>query len=303
MPRAQWRCDADSRLCALRNAGPEPSQQSDSSATVPDAPVPRVARRERTDLVDVTTALHELAPVFSRGLTLELSCDRRRVGLAARPMIDNTASRPGPHAAGRQLERLVRPQLAAVKYISGGVMEQAENRMAMVKCRECGKDVSDEAKNCPHCGIAKPAPPSKVGNYIKLALGAVLLISIFRCIGDQEDRKSQADAERARAEAAKTPEQRAQEAAKKAKDEAEFQSVVARLKALKASTKNPASFELVEALLMDDGTVCVVYRGTNSFNAVVTENKAISTDARVVDWNRYCGGKSGKDMKFARQAL
>ncbi|MDA1380576.1 hypothetical protein PCI56_13395 [Plesiomonas shigelloides subsp. oncorhynchi] len=28
--------------------------------------------------------------------------------------------------------------------------------MAMTKCRECGKDVSTEAKVCPHCGVEKP---------------------------------------------------------------------------------------------------------------------------------------------------
>ena len=175
--------------------------------------------------------------------------------------------------------------------------------MAIVKCRECGKDISTDAKNCPHCGVAKPAPPSKAGNYIKLAVGAVLVIAMVRCINENEDRKTNADAERQRIEATKTPGQKAAEVAAKAKSEADFQSVVARLRSLKASTKNPASFELVEAWLMDDGTACVVYRGTNSFNAVVTESKAISKDMKVVDWNRFCGGKSGTDMKYARQAL
>ena len=173
----------------------------------------------------------------------------------------------------------------------------------MVKCRECGKEVSDQAKTCPHCGIAKPVPESRLGLYLKLGLGAVLVFLIVRCIGNQEERKTQAASASQRIEAAKTPEQRAREVAEKAKNEAEFQLVVSRLRSLKASTKNPGSFELVEALLMDDGTLCAVYRGTNSFNAVVTENKAISKDPRVVDWNRFCAGKSGKDMKYARQAL
>lgn len=173
----------------------------------------------------------------------------------------------------------------------------------MVKCRECGKEVSDKAKSCPHCGVAKPAPESRLGLYFKLGLGAVLVIAMVRCISEQENRKTQAATEKERIEASKTPEQRAREEAEKAKKEAEFQLVVSRLRVLKASTKNPASFELTETLLMDDGTLCAVYRGTNSFNAVVTENKAISKDARFVEWNRYCAGKSGKDMKYARHAL
>ena len=175
--------------------------------------------------------------------------------------------------------------------------------MGMVKCRECGKEVSDKAKTCPSCGIEKPAPASRVGTYLKLGLGALVVFGMVRCISDQEDRRASADAEKQRVEAAKTPEQRAKETADKAKSEADFQSVVLRLRALKAASKNPASFELVDAQLLDDGTLCATYRATNSFNAVVTEYKAISADVSFVDWNRKCARKSGKDMKYARQAL
>lgn len=169
----------------------------------------------------------------------------------------------------------------------------------MVKCRECGNDVSDKAKSCPHCGVVKPAPESKLGSYLKLGLGAVLVIAIVKCVNEREDRNSQASAEKQQIEASKTPEQRAQEA----KKEAEFQSVVSRLRALKASTKNPNSFEIVSAILMNDGTLCATYRGTNSFNAVITENQAVAKNLKIVDWNRFCGGKSGRDMKYAKHAL
>jgi hypothetical protein len=67
--------------------------------------------------------------------------------------------------------------------------------------------------------------------------------------------------------------------------------------------KNPNSFELVDAVLMADGILCACYRGANSFNSVVTENKAIAKDLKIVEWNRFCGGKSGTDIKYARYAL
>ena len=35
--------------------------------------------------------------------------------------------------------------------------------MALVSCRECGKQVSGEAKTCPHCGISDPEPPRQTG--------------------------------------------------------------------------------------------------------------------------------------------
>jgi hypothetical protein len=175
--------------------------------------------------------------------------------------------------------------------------------MAMVKCRECDKEVSNKAKTCPNCGVKNPQPQSKFNLYLKLALGAILVISIVKCVNDSGNQESERIAEKQRIEASKTPEQRAQEAADKAKREAEFQSTVSRLKMLKSSSKNPKSFELVDAILMDDGTLCVTYRGTNSFNAVVTNSTAISKSMKVVDWNKFCSGKSGRDMKSAQYAL
>src|SRR5579863_9477325 len=38
--------------------------------------------------------------------------------------------------------------------------------MAMVKCRECGADVSSRARNCQNCGIAKPAKSGRARTAI-----------------------------------------------------------------------------------------------------------------------------------------
>ncbi len=35
--------------------------------------------------------------------------------------------------------------------------------MALVGCRECGKEVSSSAKRCPKCGIKNPAPGTWLG--------------------------------------------------------------------------------------------------------------------------------------------
>jgi hypothetical protein len=79
--------------------------------------------------------------------------------------------------------------------------------------------------------------------------------------------------------------------------------VFARLRALKASTKNPKSFELHGATLMSDGTLCVEYRGTNSFNAVVPGHTAITAAGALVPWSEHRAGKSGRDFLYARQAV
>lgn len=54
--------------------------------------------------------------------------------------------------------------------------------MAIVKCAECGADISDTAKACPHCGApAKKAikKSQRLAKIIVLTLGAVWIYSIF----------------------------------------------------------------------------------------------------------------------------
>jgi membrane protein YdbS with pleckstrin-like domain len=38
-------------------------------------------------------------------------------------------------------------------------MRQTARRMALVPCPECGKQMSDQAPSCPHCGYAPPGGP------------------------------------------------------------------------------------------------------------------------------------------------
>jgi len=47
--------------------------------------------------------------------------------------------------------------------------------MALVPCRECGKEVSDEAKTCPYCGIRTP---SKARRKRKFIITAVIILVI-----------------------------------------------------------------------------------------------------------------------------
>lgn len=101
-------------------------------------------------------------------------------------------------------------------------------------------------------------------------------------------------------------------AAKRQKEEA-FQEAVAYAKAIKASLKNPASFELVDAIRTPTGALCYQYRGTNSFNAVVPNYAVIPpggkgavsgpTDQVATAWNKHCAGQSGESMRHVRQAL
>lgn len=51
--------------------------------------------------------------------------------------------------------------------------------MAMTKCRECGTEISDEAKNCPKCGIKNPAGGTSM---LVKALGALLAIGFISSV-------------------------------------------------------------------------------------------------------------------------
>jgi hypothetical protein len=81
---------------------------------------------------------------------------------------------------------------------------------------------------------------------------------------------------------------------------------------LRAGMNNPESFQLEEALRMDDGTLCVAYRARNGFNAVMA-GRAVIDAKRIVTsddrdrfsgmWNRLCANKSGVDMTYLRRLL
>jgi len=156
--------------------------------------------------------------------------------------------------------------------------------MSLIKCKECGASVSDTAKNCPSCGTKIKQPISR---WTILVIG-LLVIGFGISVSQDEVKKAEL-----------TPEQIKENAEK----EAEFQKSVAMVRALKASMNNPASFTLVNAIKMTDKTLCVEYRATNAFNAVITEYKAINEAGKFVDWNARCGGKTGESMSHIRFAM
>ncbi len=82
--------------------------------------------------------------------------------------------------------------------------------MALVKCKECGSQVSTEAKHCPHCGAAVP---KKTGAITWIVLGLFVggfVLSLIGTNAEQSEKVSSAQKEQARL-AALTPEQRAAE--------------------------------------------------------------------------------------------
>lgn len=178
--------------------------------------------------------------------------------------------------------------------------------MALIKCAECGKDVSSEAKTCPHCGakvVLPKKPMSKTKKIIFGALGGVILISIV-ATNQQEQEKAQAEQARL---ATLSPEQKAQEEAHKAQQEKYEEMAKQGARKLKLAMKDPESFEIKSLIVKKNGTACYDYRATNSFNAKLQYSAVLTTIGEIFSqehqpekfrkvWNKDCTQPGGVDL-------
>lgn len=59
--------------------------------------------------------------------------------------------------------------------------------MALTKCKECSKEISNSARICPHCGVRDPGLSAKqkyIGCLIVIVIAAV--IAYFMCSGEEK---------------------------------------------------------------------------------------------------------------------
>lgn len=139
-------------------------------------------------------------------------------------------------------------------------------------------------------GITKPAPERAAGRLVKWVIAGFALFVVVRCVMTTNDATRVAVPERI-----KTPAQVA--------EELRMQRVAAVLRSAKAASKDPESFELVQAALVGQTTLCVMLRGKNSFGAKVVQNLAWTLDGKALDYNKNCSGKSGDDVSAAKHMM
>jgi zinc ribbon protein len=53
----------------------------------------------------------------------------------------------------------------------------------LTKCRECGKEISDQATACPHCGAPQKIAPATKKNASSTCLGCVLIVGLLILVG------------------------------------------------------------------------------------------------------------------------
>lgn len=160
--------------------------------------------------------------------------------------------------------------------------------MALIKCRECGKEISTDAKACPHCGAKPPYRPS---------LAFVLIAGLLVVFGIK------ASIDSGRPAPAKTAEETAEEAAK----ERRYLVTVITAKKLKNAMREPESVEWI-ILSTDEKAelVCLKYRARNGFGGMSVETMTVTTQEsgpEAVLWNRHCAGVSLYDMLYASSAI
>ncbi len=141
--------------------------------------------------------------------------------------------------------------------------------MAIIKCHECGKDVSTEAKNCPGCG-AKVKKQKKPVGIVGIAFTVLIGFIVFSVVSGTK----RAEEQEAARQASLTPQQKQAEEAKKIESKNRLDAAYLCLDGAKDSLKDPdsAKFPDVNEVIVEkkkDGSYHAQFRGRakNSFGA------------------------------------
>ena len=63
--------------------------------------------------------------------------------------------------------------------------------MAMIKCPECGKEISDKAKVCPNCGVKIKGKSKKIPIIIIVLLLIIIIGSVYFIISNKDGKKDE----------------------------------------------------------------------------------------------------------------
>lgn len=171
--------------------------------------------------------------------------------------------------------------------------------MAMVKCKECGNDISSKAPACPKCG-AKVERTSAFTWLMAIFIGAPFLYIAFSTSLSKSNTPPAPPSGPAQIEIEK-------------KKDAALEKAIVGAQALKKSTRDASSFNLESALLVNGtGAVCYDYRAKNGFGGINVGHAVLSADGKKFKtneeegfaalWNKECAKKSGSDVAAAIRA-
>lgn len=162
--------------------------------------------------------------------------------------------------------------------------------MALVKCHECGSEISSEAKACPKCG----AEPRKSAGLLGWTVAILILAFVLKSVFSSSDGPP-------------PPVETAAQREAKQQQEQLFQKTVIMAATIKRNLREPESVQWETIMANDDGSVmCFLYRARNGFGGMTRENVSLANgkaSKEAAHWNKHCANKPLNDLIHVRQAL
>lgn len=152
--------------------------------------------------------------------------------------------------------------------------------MSLVRCKECGAQISTLAESCPGCGAKQSKSSGRLKAFFLLVVVLAAGNVIFG-VNSPSKRPSQSEPE-------KTPEEiRRAEDLKKREDRA-----FAFGKAIRQHAREPDSVDFIQMFVSNDGNVaCAEYRAKNGFGGMTIE-RAVMTGSKFTteasSWSKHC---------------
>ena len=136
--------------------------------------------------------------------------------------------------------------------------------MALIKCKECGIQVSNEAESCPHCGAKQTKPLGRLRAMFWLIVIFVIGNAIF---GGRSPSRSDPVAKPAR-----SLEEIEREAELKKRENRAYDFA----KAIREHARDPSSVDFTTMMATKDASiVCAQYRARNGFGGMVIEQAVL----------------------------
>lgn len=161
--------------------------------------------------------------------------------------------------------------------------------MALKPCKECGNEVSSDAKSCPKCGAKTP---KKATLFTWLVVAGLAVWSYQSATSPEKANASPVASVMPLTKEAKTAKDLA-ETKELADQKARFTLASDFTEAVTRRMRDPGSFVVESLLTNHTGTIaCMQYRSKNGFggmnreSAILVDNNA--KDATKASWRKYC---------------